>query len=107
MSRQLLFSHPLVQGVINPTGAETRQAFCRMFVKAKILKELFTFTQNGIAVRGKYVSAMPVVLGTILNVWLQIKPRNNKLFSKSSITIAIQPQVLSVDALSRQLYILQ
>ena len=32
------------QGIIDPTGAETRQIFSRIFVIAKIFKKLFTPT---------------------------------------------------------------
>ena len=45
--------------------------FSSMFVIAKIFEELFASTYNGIAVSVWYVSSMPVVLGAIMNDWLQ------------------------------------
>ena len=47
---------------------------------AKIFEELFTLTQNGIAVIVWYVSSMPVVSDAMLNDWLrriQTKQRRN------------------------------
>ena len=82
-----------------------------MFVIAKIIKKLFALTWNRVAVN---VSSMPVILGSTLNDWLrriQTKHHDGMLrdpqkFPKLSIDVAIQPQVLSVYALTSQLYIL-
>ena len=49
------------QRIIDPTGTKTSQIFFRMFVMAKIFKELFTPTKNTIAI------IVRCVLGAILN----------------------------------------
>ena len=53
------------QRIIDPTGTKTWQIFFRMFVMAKIFKELFTPTKNTIAI------IVRCVLGAILNDWLR------------------------------------
>ena len=51
-----------LQGIIVLTGMQTRQLFCRMFVMAEKIKELFASTLNGITASVICVSSMIVVL---------------------------------------------
>ena len=71
-----------------------------MFVIAKMFEELFTSTLNGIAVRIRYASFMPVVLSAILNDLLRrIQTKQHRGTRKNdtvSEDVAIQAQVLSV-----------
>ena len=57
----------ILQGIIDYTETETLQVFSRIPVTAKIFKELFAPTINGIAVSVRYVFSMPVVLNARMN----------------------------------------
>ena len=71
-------------------------------------KELFFSTLNGIAVSSPYMPSMPVVLGlTETKLENCRNPKKVTLLPKKSTDMAILSHVLSVRALTSQLYLLQ